>query len=230
MPAENNVEWENSLSDADVAWKEDEEESVVFEESEAVSNGESLQQENDTKDGWVEFKPEVLSFEAEKANEEKAPEKIDALRVWANKTGRYSVEGTFLRLEDSRVLIRTTEGKKVSIVLGQLSSGDQEFLHRFGQLNPDGESDVEWIRFFVGAGISEKDSYVYSRKLVSLGMLLKDTKQLSGKFLRKSGVEEGDIQKLKEHFKRQNIEVLERKARKKNASLLEERISRLGKR
>ena len=47
-------------------------------------------------------------------------------RKWTDKSGKYSIDGEFLRLTDGQVAIKRSDGKTVRFALNNLSKADQE--------------------------------------------------------------------------------------------------------
>eukprot|EP00923_Selenidium_pygospionis_P048946 GHVN01084240.1.p3 GENE.GHVN01084240.1~~GHVN01084240.1.p3 ORF type:complete len:275 (+),score=58.20 GHVN01084240.1:1393-2217(+) len=169
---------------------------------------------------WVDFESTTLPFEKKTVKKE-----ASGFRLWKNKSQKHSVEAEFIKLKDEKVVLRTKENKKVSIEIGLLCEEDQQFLLESGALYADNARQVGWLRFFGDAGIQEKNAFIYSKRFSLLNIDVETAvKTMTGAFLREKGISEGDIEKIKAHFKKQNIERIEKKAAKKSHKLLKEKI------
>lgn len=58
------------------------------------------------------------------------PFQADALRVWKDDTGKYSVEARLSELQDDAVVLETADGKSLTVPITRLSHPDQVFLRR----------------------------------------------------------------------------------------------------
>src|SRR4030042_5542855 len=51
-------------------------------------------------------------------------------RRWSDITGKYSVEATFVKVEDGKVFLARTDGRSVAVALEKLSEPDREYVKR----------------------------------------------------------------------------------------------------
>lgn len=51
-----------------------------------------------------------------------------AARTWTDRTGKYRVEAEFVRFEDSKVVLKTSDGRVVAVLANRLSDADQQWV------------------------------------------------------------------------------------------------------
>jgi hypothetical protein len=52
------------------------------------------------------------------------------LRVWKDRSARFSIEATFEAIEEGQVLLRKPDGKRTRIAMDKLSDEDQAWIER----------------------------------------------------------------------------------------------------
>ncbi len=64
-------------------------------------------------------------------------------RKWTSKNGRFSVEATFLGMQDDKVALERTDGKRIVVAIDQLSLADAEYVKRAvdAEENPFGDGN-----------------------------------------------------------------------------------------
>lgn len=129
----------------------------------------------------------------------------DRVKLWTDRTGSFQVEAEFLKVEDGKVHLHKTNGKRIAVPWEKMSLKDMELIEKV--LNEtkgvsslrkrsEGVSSFDWVDFLLNAGIEAEKAIQYSKAFKEERLDERDIPNLTNVTLRRLGISGPEAEKI----------------------------------